>query len=72
MPPPDSLVVIAGLLAALTAVAAAVGCLVVRGSTAVPAAGWAVAAAAAAGFRTIGVSPASIAMSASAVVLPAP
>jgi hypothetical protein len=54
VPPPDSLVVIAGLLAALTAVAAAVGCLVVRGSTAVPAAGWAVAAAAAFGLEAAG------------------
>lgn len=51
MPPPDSLLVIAELLAALTAAAAALGCLVARGSTAVPAACWAVAAAAAFGLE---------------------
>lgn len=53
MPSTDSLVVTAGLLAALTAVAAAVGCLVVRGSTAMPAAGWAVAAATAFGLEAV-------------------
>lgn len=51
MPASDSLVVLAGLLAAVAAAAAAAGGVIARGSTAVPAAAWGVAAAVAFGLE---------------------